>query len=59
MTIKLPSSFANLLRSIKSAIVQEVPSDSATCEFDCHRETCSGKRWQGCEKRRHSTPPVE
>jgi len=51
MTIHLPFSLANLLRSLKSSIVQQVPAESATCEFDCHRDTCSAKRWQSCDKR--------
>lgn len=51
MTLKLPSPLNNLLRTVKSALVQRVPDSTAPCEFDCPRHTCSDSRWQQCPRR--------
>jgi len=32
-------------------IVQEVPEDSALCEFDCRKGQCTVSEWATCERR--------
>ena len=32
-------------------IVQDVPEDSALCEFDCQKGQCTVSEWQHCERR--------
>jgi hypothetical protein len=40
-----------LWRWVKDQIVQDVPKDSALCEFDCRKEQCTIGEWETCERR--------
>lgn len=43
---------AGLWEWIKAEIVQEVPDEIAFCEFECHKEQCTGAECQACPMRR-------
>ena len=32
-------------------IIQDVPEDTALCEFDCRKGQCDQGEWESCEKR--------
>ena len=36
---------------LRNQIVQEVPEDSALCEFDCHKGQCTTEEWKNCDRR--------
>jgi hypothetical protein len=36
---------------VLNQIVQDVPEDSALCEFDCRKGQCTQGEWQECERR--------
>ena len=38
---------------VKDQIVQEVPKDTAFCEFDCRKQECTLGEWETCEERLH------
>ena len=38
-------------RWLRDQIIQEVPEDSALCEFDCRKEQCTMGEWESCERR--------
>lgn len=38
-------------RWLRNQVVQEVPEDSAICEFDCRKEQCVQAEWATCERR--------
>ena len=35
----------------KSDLIQDVPSNIASCEFDCHVLDCNQEHWDTCERR--------
>jgi len=41
-------------RWIKNQIIQDVPKESALCEFDCRKGQCTIKEWETCERRLHN-----
>jgi len=43
--------FRGLRRWLASKIVQDVPEDSALCEFDCERGQCTHQEWATCDRR--------
>jgi hypothetical protein len=43
--------FRRLWQRIKNRIVQEVPEESAVCEFDCPKDQCTVGEWKACERR--------
>ena len=38
-------------RWLRNQIVQEVPEDSALCEFDCRKDQCTVGEWESCDRR--------
>jgi len=40
-----------LSKWVLDQIVQEVPEDSALCEFDCRKGQCTQGEWARCERR--------
>lgn len=40
-----------LWRWIKDQLIQDVPKDIATCEYDCRRGRCTHQQWETCERR--------
>ena len=36
---------------VKHQIVQEVPEDIALCEYDCHKQQCTGSEFETCDRR--------
>jgi len=38
-------------RVLKRQVVQDVPDDSALCEFDCRKGQCRQEEWANCERR--------
>ena len=40
-----------LWQQLKGEIVQDVPEEDATCEFDCRKEQCTEGEWATCERR--------
>lgn len=38
-------------RWLRDQFVQNVPEDSALCEFDCRKGQCTMEEWQNCERR--------
>jgi uncharacterized protein YecT (DUF1311 family) len=38
-------------RWLRDQIVQEVPEDSAHCEFDCRKGQCMMEEWKSCDRR--------
>jgi len=43
--------FRNILDWVRRQIVEEVPEDSALCEFDCRKPQCHEGEWASCERR--------
>jgi hypothetical protein len=45
----------NFLKSVgqwvKDEIAQDVPEESALCEFDCRKDQCTHEEWESCERR--------
>jgi hypothetical protein len=35
----------------RAQFVQEVPEESALCEFDCRKGQCTLEEWNSCERR--------
>jgi uncharacterized protein YecT (DUF1311 family) len=38
-------------RWLRNQIIQEVPEDSALCEFDCRKGQCTMEEWETCDRR--------
>jgi hypothetical protein len=45
------SRFGRFFRWIAGKIVQDVPDDSALCQFDCRKEQCTREEWACCQRR--------
>ncbi len=45
------SVWKRFLRWVSGMIVQDVPEDSALCEFDCQKVQCTNEEWAHCERR--------
>jgi len=41
----------SLYRWLVGTIVQDVPEDSAICEFDCKKGQCTAGEWAQCDRR--------
>ena len=39
---------------VKGEIVQDVPEDSALCEFDCQRDQCTHEEWDNYDRRKRA-----
>lgn len=37
---------------VETVLVRPVPADSAVCEFDCRKLSCSQGEWETCERRK-------
>jgi len=48
---KKGAAMAGFWGRIKAEIVQEVPDEIAYCEFECHKEQCTGEECQACPMR--------
>ena len=46
-----PGFFARVRRWFMRQIVEEVPAESAVCEFDCRKQQCRFEEWATCERR--------
>lgn len=42
----------NLWQRIKDRIVQDVPIEIASCEYDCRRHECLMNEWDSCPNRK-------
>ncbi len=40
-----------LWERLKDQVVQDVPEEDATCEFDCRKQQCTEGEWATCERR--------
>jgi hypothetical protein len=38
-------------RWLRNQFIQEVPEDSALCEFDCRKGQCRMEEWETCDRR--------
>ena len=45
------NSFHRLWQFVKRQIVDEVPEDSAICQFDCRKGQCQQREWETCDRR--------
>ncbi len=51
---RLSSLMHSFWRWISEKIVQDVPEDSAVCEFDCRKGQCDMSEWAHCDRRLRS-----
>lgn len=51
MSIPGKRSVIRVWRWIKDQIVQDVPQESALCEYDCRKGQCTAEEWETCERR--------
>ncbi len=45
------SPIRRIWRWLHNQMVQDVPEDSALCEFDCRKGQCTMEEWENCERR--------
>lgn len=43
--------FGRLRQWIRTRLIQDVPEDTAACEFDCRKFECRQGEWEQCERR--------
>jgi len=49
--VKSNQPIRGIWRWLRNQIVQDVPEDSALCEFDCRKGQCTTEEWEGCDRR--------
>ena len=50
------SSLSRFGRWLLNAIVQDVPDEIASCEFDCRKGQCRHEEWSTCTRRLENQP---
>jgi hypothetical protein len=48
---EMVSYFRRLRQWITTRLIQDVPEDTAVCEFDCRKLECRQGEWKICERR--------
>jgi hypothetical protein len=43
--------FRGFCRWVADKIIQDVPEDTALCEFDCQKGQCTDGEWANCDRR--------
>ena len=46
--------FSGLSHWVLNQFIQDVPEESALCEFDCRRAQCTHGEWSTCSRRLNS-----
>jgi len=45
------SAIRGFLQWVRDHFIQDVPEDTALCEFDCRKDQCTHGEWVSCERR--------
>jgi uncharacterized protein YecT (DUF1311 family) len=49
--LKRDQRIGGIWRWFRNQIIQEVPEDSALCEYDCRKGQCTREEWETCDRR--------